>query len=141
MRRFYVVYSNDRIGETLFPQFSNLSAASMGRKFYLSWSHYLKLMRISNIDERLFYEIESVKNDWSLAELKRQYNSSLYERLRTAPCGTGALKQFHGHFLSSPILDPIFFHQRFRIVNAGIGQINGFATGGMASLTDVIFII
>ena len=38
-------------------------------------------MRIDNIDERHFYEIESVKNDWSLSELKRQYNSSLYERL------------------------------------------------------------
>ena len=38
-------------------------------------------MRISNIEERHFYEIESVKNDWSLSELKRQYDSSLYERL------------------------------------------------------------
>ena len=38
-------------------------------------------MRIGNIEERHFYEIESVKNDWSLSELKRQYNSSLYERL------------------------------------------------------------
>ena len=47
----------------------------------MSWSHYLKLMRIGNIDERHFYEIESVKNDWSLAELKRQYGSSLYEHL------------------------------------------------------------
>lgn len=38
-------------------------------------------MRISNIEERHFYEIESVNNDWSLSELKRQYDSSLYERL------------------------------------------------------------
>lgn len=38
-------------------------------------------MRITNIKERHFYEIESVKNDWSLSELKRQYDSSLYERL------------------------------------------------------------
>ena len=41
----------------------------------------LKLMRIDNIDERHFYEIESAKNDWSLTELKRQYDSSLYERI------------------------------------------------------------
>ena len=53
----------------------------MGRKFFLSWSHYLKLMRIANVDERHFYEIESVRSDWSLSELKRQYDSSLYERL------------------------------------------------------------
>lgn len=38
-------------------------------------------MRITNIEERHFYEIESIKNDWSLSELKRQYDSSLYERL------------------------------------------------------------
>lgn len=38
-------------------------------------------MIITNIEERHFYEIESVKNDWSLSELKRQYDSSLYERL------------------------------------------------------------
>lgn len=81
MRRFYNVYSNDQIGETVFPQFENLPTVSSGRKFYLSWSHYLKLMRIDNVDERHFYEIEAVKNDWSLSELKRQYDSSLYERL------------------------------------------------------------
>lgn len=81
MRRFYTIYSQDQIGETAFTQFENLPTVSTGRKFFLSWSHYLKLMRIDNIDERHFYEIESVKNDWSLSELKRQYNSSLYERL------------------------------------------------------------
>lgn len=81
IRQFYKVYANDQIGETVFSQFKNLPAVSTGRKFFLSWSHYLKLMRITNIDERHFYEIEAVKNDWSLSELKRQYNSSLYERL------------------------------------------------------------
>ena len=81
MRQFYTIYSQDQISQTLSDQFENLPAVSTGRKFYLSWSHYLKLMRIENIDERHFYEIESVKNDWSLTELKRQYNSSLYERI------------------------------------------------------------
>lgn len=80
-RQFYSVYVNDRIGQTVCDQFENLPAVSTGRKFYLSWSHYLKLMRIKNVDERHFYEIEAAKNDWSLSELKRQYDSSLYERL------------------------------------------------------------
>ncbi len=81
MRRFYVVYSHDQIGETVFPQLNNLPEVDTGRRFYLSWSHYIKLMRIENIDERHFYEIESVKNDWSLAELRRQFDSALYERI------------------------------------------------------------
>ena len=72
IRQFYKVYSADRIGEIVFSQFENLPAVDTGRKFYLSWSHYLKLMRIENIEERHFYEIESVKNDWSLSELKHQ---------------------------------------------------------------------
>ena len=45
MRRFYTVYSHDQIGETVFTQFENLPTVSTGRKFFLSWSHYLKLMR------------------------------------------------------------------------------------------------
>ena len=81
MRQFYCVYSQDQIGQTLSDQFRNLPTASTGRKFFLSWSHYLKLMRIENVDERHFYEIEAVKNDWSLSELNRQFDSALYERL------------------------------------------------------------
>ena len=81
MRQFYVVYSKDQIGQTLSDQFENLPVVASGRKFYLSWSHYLKLMRIGNIEERHFYEIEAAKNDWSLSELNRQFDSSLYERL------------------------------------------------------------
>ena len=81
IRQFYRVYSTDQIGETVFSQFENLPMIDTGRRFFLSWSHYLKLMRITNIDERHFYEIESVKNDWSLSELKRRYDSSLYERI------------------------------------------------------------
>lgn len=81
MRQFYTIYSRDQIGQTLSDQFKNLRTVDTGRKFFLSWSHYLQLMRITNVDERHFYEIESAKNHWSLSELKRQFNSSLYERL------------------------------------------------------------
>jgi predicted nuclease of restriction endonuclease-like (RecB) superfamily len=49
--------------------------------FRLSWSHYAFLVQIAKPAERQFYEIESVRESWSLAELKRQFNSGLYERL------------------------------------------------------------
>lgn len=81
MRKFYIEFSKDQIRETVFPQSENLPKTKEGRKFYLSWSHYLVLMRIKNIDERHFYEIETYKNQWSKRELVRQYSSSLYERL------------------------------------------------------------
>uniref|UniRef100_A0AAU6WSM9 PDDEXK nuclease domain-containing protein n=2 Tax=Chryseobacterium TaxID=59732 RepID=A0AAU6WSM9_9FLAO len=38
-------------------------------------------MRIKDPNERSFYEIESDKNNWSLRELQRQYDSALYTRL------------------------------------------------------------
>lgn len=81
MRQFYLAYREDQISQTLSDQFSHLPVNSSGRKFFLSWSHYLKLMRIPNKDERHFYEIEAAKNNWSVAEMKRQFNSALYERL------------------------------------------------------------
>jgi predicted nuclease of restriction endonuclease-like (RecB) superfamily len=36
---------------------------------------------MDNPAERQFYEIESAANGWNLPELRRQFNSSLYERL------------------------------------------------------------
>ncbi|TDG37429.1 DUF1016 domain-containing protein [Pedobacter changchengzhani] len=54
---------------------------TLSDEFKLSWSHYLKLMRIDDEKERNFYEIESSKNNWSLRELQRQFDTALYTRL------------------------------------------------------------
>ncbi|HNL07426.1 MAG TPA: PDDEXK nuclease domain-containing protein [Chitinophagales bacterium] len=66
MRQLYLIY----------PISQTISA-----KFTLSWSHYLKLIRIKNPDERRFYEIECSTNNWTLKELQRQFDATLYERL------------------------------------------------------------
>ncbi len=66
MRSFYLAYAK---GQTVSDEFK------------LSWSHYLMLMRLDNIKERKFYEIEAIENNWSLRELQRQFDSALYERL------------------------------------------------------------
>ena len=47
----------------------------------LSWSHYCELLSITDENKRSFYEKESVNSGWSVRELKRQIDSSLYERL------------------------------------------------------------
>lgn len=47
----------------------------------LSWSHYCELLSISEGNKRSFYEKEAVNSGWSVRELKRQIDSSLYERL------------------------------------------------------------
>ena len=67
MRRFYLAFQKSE---------------TVSRKFKLSWSHYIFLTRIENVDERNFYEIESIENRWSLRELKRQFDTGLFERLK-----------------------------------------------------------
>ena len=47
----------------------------------LSWSHYIELISIDNELERSFYEIQSVNENWSVKELKRQKKTALFERL------------------------------------------------------------
>lgn len=64
MRQLYVCY----------PKFQTLSGK-------LSWSHYCELLMISDTDKRSFYEKECVNSSWSVRELKRQIDSSLFERL------------------------------------------------------------
>lgn len=81
MRKFYLVYSENSIQQTLSVEFENYPTTTTGHRFFLSWSHYIRLLRIDNVDERNFYEIESVRNNWSLSELNRQFDTSLYERL------------------------------------------------------------
>lgn len=85
MRFFHKTYSVQN-SSTVLTNLQTLENQALSTKvkqsrFVLSWSHYLVLMRIPNPDERSFYEIESAQNQWSLATLKRQYDSSLYERL------------------------------------------------------------
>jgi predicted nuclease of restriction endonuclease-like (RecB) superfamily len=83
MRKFYLTYS---ISETLSRKSISRKSETVSRKFentefQLSWSHYLFLMKIDNLDERKFYEIEAQNNGWSLRELQRQFDTALFERL------------------------------------------------------------
>lgn len=47
----------------------------------LSWSHYCELYSISDEQKRSFYEKECINAHWSVRELRRQIESSLFERL------------------------------------------------------------
>lgn len=64
MRWFYNVY----------PDYSMINES-------LSWSHYVELITIKDDDKRNFYEKECVNCNWSVRELQRQLDTSLFERL------------------------------------------------------------
>jgi predicted nuclease of restriction endonuclease-like (RecB) superfamily len=57
-----------------------------------SWTHYRILMRVDNLQARSFYEVESVKNNWSARELERQKGSLLFERLALSKDKQGLMK-------------------------------------------------
>ncbi|WP_332450053.1 DUF1016 N-terminal domain-containing protein [Methanoculleus sp.] len=112
MRRFYLEY-----GESAPPAVScqpgtavlvgqpiaQTPSAQFTRRFALSWSHYLFLMNIGNRDERQFYEIEAQQSQWSLSELKRQFNTGLYERLALSRDRSGVRALAHtGHVIEKP---------------------------------------
>lgn len=81
-RKFFLTYEN-RNSQSLIGV-SEKSQSPIGEfkiPFTLSWTHYIQLLKIRNDDERSFYEIEATQNNWSVRELERQFNSSLYERL------------------------------------------------------------
>lgn len=47
----------------------------------LSWTHYRLLLRQENNQKRIYYLNESIQNNWSSRDLKRQINSLAYERV------------------------------------------------------------
>ena len=78
MRKFFTTYSVDMQSGAD----GEISKSPIG-KFNpnISWTHYIQLMRITNEDERRFYELEIAQNAWSIREFQRQFDTSLYERL------------------------------------------------------------
>jgi len=46
----------------------------------LSYSHFIELIRIEDELQRLFYEVETIKNNWNIRELRRAIDTSLVFR-------------------------------------------------------------
>ena len=93
MRAFYLQYP--------IPQ--TVSAELQTPDFQLSWSHYQMLLRVENKEERAFYAIEAAQNNWSLRELKRQFDSALYLRLALSTDKAGIKKLAHeGQIIQKP---------------------------------------
>ncbi|PZX58109.1 PDDEXK nuclease domain-containing protein [Algoriphagus chordae] len=65
IRKFYLTYKNAK------------SPISQN----LSWTHYIQLMRIGDEKERSYYQQQTEINHWSVRELDRQINSSLFQRI------------------------------------------------------------
>jgi len=96
--------------QTVSAEFVSSKTLTLISFFRLTWSHYAFLMRIDDENERSFYEVETEKNNWSLRELKRQYDSALFTRLSLSRDKEGILKlSQEGQIIEKPkdiIKDP-----------------------------------
>ena len=85
MRKFYLIYgkqfknSGNRKTQTLSAELEISNKETP--KFNISWSHYIFLIGLEDLKERKFYELEAYNNNWSLRELRRQFDTALYQRL------------------------------------------------------------
>lgn len=64
--------------QTASGQSPDLSA--LGQAFPLPWSAYVRLLSVKNPQARAFYETETLRGGWSVAQLNRQIGSQFYER-------------------------------------------------------------
>jgi predicted nuclease of restriction endonuclease-like (RecB) superfamily len=157
MRRFFLAYQERaaipqfRTGQSATPSKEESPIAQFGtgelvdtssphRPFRLGWTHYVFLLGIQNSDERNFYEIEAANQGWNLNDLKRQYNSSLYERLALSRDKRGIRKLAkEGQAIAKPedllkeplVLEFLGLEERNRysesdLESAIIGQIENF---------------
>lgn len=97
MRKFYKVYQETEKSQSVIRIFEKSNSL-------LSWTHYLLLIRIGNNDERNFYQLEALTNNWSVRELHRQINSALFERLSLSRDKKG-IKQLaqKGQIIENPL--------------------------------------
>ena len=73
-RKFYIEFQKLAIGQTLSAQFEN-------ELELLPWSHYERLMQVTDKAARIWYMHEAAKEIWSFRTLNRNINTQYYERM------------------------------------------------------------
>ena len=90
MRLFYQCFPDSQKSQTLSDQ--------------LSWSHIVELLKIDDPLERSFYEQQTIRERWSVRELVRQKDSSLFLRLAASKDKVGILQlAAQGQIVEQPI--------------------------------------
>jgi len=82
MRAFYLAWPIPQTASAILSarKAQTLSALSGARSFALPWSHYVRLLSVSNASARAFYETEALRDGWTIRQLARQIETQFYER-------------------------------------------------------------
>jgi predicted nuclease of restriction endonuclease-like (RecB) superfamily len=139
-------FTSPPIGQTasgqldIFQSLTGKSKPPAPRPFTLSWTHYVFLLRVKDPSERSFYEIEAGAQNWTVRELRRQFDSGLYERLALSRDEEGIRRlALEGQIVAQPadllkeplVLEFLGLDERIRysesdLESAIIGQIERF---------------
>ena len=68
-----------------FKEFPEILQSLTAKSPLLSWTHYIRLMRVANPDARLWYHNQALESRWSVATLNRSIDTRTYERLLKSP--------------------------------------------------------
>jgi predicted nuclease of restriction endonuclease-like (RecB) superfamily len=66
--------------ETPRSQETSLDLSALAQAFPLPWSAYVRLLSVKNLQARAFYETETLRCGWTIAQLNRQIASQFFER-------------------------------------------------------------
>jgi predicted nuclease of restriction endonuclease-like (RecB) superfamily len=110
------------IRESVTPEFASVALAGTGKPpavdprqllDRLSFTHFAELVQIDEPLKRLFYEVETLRGNWSVRELKRQIATQYFERSGLSTDKDALARLTHSHAeAQSPqhvIRDPYVF--------------------------------
>ncbi len=93
MRQFYLQWQNPQTlsansGARASHKISQTASAKLTSgeipAFSLSWSHYVRLLSVMDLDARRHYEVEALRGGWSVRQLDRQISTLSYQRSHPA---------------------------------------------------------
>lgn len=109
---------------TFQPVAADARLRALAGAFPLPWSHYVRLLSVSNREARKFYETEALRGGWSVRQLDRQIASLFYDR--------AALSKSIGNEWYR--VDLLFFHRRLRcliVIDLKVGKFTHADAGQM----------
>jgi predicted nuclease of restriction endonuclease-like (RecB) superfamily len=85
----------------------------------LSFSHFIELLKADTANKRRFYEIQTIKNNWSVRDLKRAIESLLYERTGLSTDKKATLKK---HIVQNDVKPEDVFRNTYLLEFLGLEE-------------------
>lgn len=94
----------------------------------LSFSHFIELMKSDSTTKRAFYEVQAIKNNWSVRELSRAMGTLLFERTGLSLDKKSLLKKIKN---DSEILPDDFIKNPYVLDFLGLPEKSEFSEGDL----------